>query len=60
MPQDDFAQQGPTLQITANGLGSLDFGVRGKLFHVEQFWANGKGLGEVCCKSIYFLAFAVA
>jgi hypothetical protein len=44
MPQDDFAQQGPTLQITANGLESLDFGAWGELFHVEQFWVNGKAL----------------
>ena len=30
----------------------------GKLFHVEQFWANGNGLGEVCWKGFGVLGLA--
>jgi hypothetical protein len=41
-------------------IGPLKGGVSGKLFHVEQFGANGKGLGEVCCKWLYFVRDAVA
>jgi hypothetical protein len=29
--------------------------VSSRLFHVEQFRANGNGFGEVCCKSLILL-----
>jgi len=31
----------------------------GKLFHVEQFWANGNGPGEVCWKGFGLLGLAL-
>ena len=47
-------------QMGANIFQGLDGRLSGKLFHVEQFGANGNGLGEVCCKRLCFVRDAVA
>ena len=55
MPQDDFAQQGPTLQITANGLGSLDFGVRANCSTWNNFGRTVTALARFVASLFIFL-----